>query len=393
MSEQRVLAVFSARLDQAGRAAIARGDWPRKDYFAIVDALGADVIDYAAVERSHLGRLLQRLVGMPRAQALLAFRARDRYDAIFTDGEHIGLPLGLLLRFVDRRPRQVTIGHLLDTRLKRWLIRRLRAGRGIDLFLLHSSLQRTVAQHQLGLPRRKLALLPYQVDPRFWRSEREPDRDDPLVCAAGLEYRDYETLAVAADGLHARVVIAAGSRWSTHASGLRAAALPANLTVTSLDYAALRALYERASCVVVPLRPIGNQAGVTTILEAMAMSRAVIVTATPGQRDVVRGRLCTADGPTGAPFGGPREFGLPDDLATAETGLYVRPYDAAGLRAAIGYLLERPEEARRMGAAGRRLVDEAMNLDRFAAAVASLTVVPGARAAEPAAAQQVATPA
>ena len=37
------------------------------------------------------------------AQAVLAFARRGEYDAILTDGEHIGIPLALLLKVVGSR--------------------------------------------------------------------------------------------------------------------------------------------------------------------------------------------------------------------------------------------------------------------------------------------------
>ena len=172
-------------------------------------------------------------------------------------------------------------------------------------------------------------------------------------------------------GLPVRVVIAAGSRWSRH-SNTATGELPANVAVTALDYRPLRDLYARARFVVVPLREVDNQAGITLILEAMAMAKAVIVTATRGQRDVICGRLCTAAGLTAERFGGPRAFGVTGPLAEAETGLYVPPGDAVALRRAIQYLADHPEEATRMGAAGRRLLEEQMSLGRYVRRIVAL---------------------
>jgi glycosyltransferase involved in cell wall biosynthesis len=74
----------------------------------------------------------------------------------------------------------------------------------------------------------------------------------------------------------------------------------------------------------------------STIIEAMAMARPVVVTRTTGQVDVV------VDG---------------------KHGLYVPPADAYALRSAIGHILEHPEEARQMGRAGRALIEERHTLD------------------------------
>lgn len=362
-----VLLLFSARLDDAARAAAAAGRWPRKDFFALAQALGGEVIDDAALDERRAWRLLRRLLGAPSAKAWLAFRRRHRCAAVFTDGEHIGLPLALLLRLSRRPPRHVTIGHLLSTPSKRTVFRWLRPQGRLDLVLVHAAEQARVAVEKLGLRPEQVWLVPYQVDPAFWAPDGRPPED--LICSAGLEYRDYATLLAAVAGLPVRVVIAAASYWSRHRHLAGTEALPANVTVTALDYVALRELYARSRFVVVPLRQVDNQAGITTVLEAMAMGKAVVVTATRGQRDVVRGRLCTAAGPIGAPLGGPAAFGCAGPEAEAETGLYVPPGDPAALRAAIRYLLDRPEEAARMGAAGRRVVERWMSLDHFVARV------------------------
>jgi len=107
----------------------------------------------------------------------------------------------------------------------------------------------------------------------------------------------------------------------------------------------LRDLYARARVVVVPLHDVDFDAGVTTITEAMAMGRAVVVTRTRGQVDVVR------DG---------------------ETGLYVPPGDPAALRAAVRYLLDHPAEAARMGRHGRALAESRHTLDGWVTAVADV---------------------
>jgi glycosyltransferase involved in cell wall biosynthesis len=150
--------------------------------------------------------------------------------------------------------------------------------------------------------------------------------------------------------------------------------------VTRLDYLELRELYARSRFVVVPLYPVLNQAGITTMLEAMAMGKAVVVTATPGQQDVIRGRKFTAAGPRGELMGGPAAFGVTGPLAEAETGLYVPPRDPAALRSAIQFLLNNPTAAARMGTAGRQLVEEQMSLDLFVGRLAGL--IRGARSTD-----------
>jgi glycosyltransferase involved in cell wall biosynthesis len=365
----RALLVFSADVEGVRRA-VADGTWPNKDFLELPDRLQAGVIDYRSVECGPW-RLLRRVLGVPVTQAVMAFARAGDYDVIYTDGEHIGLPLALLLRLRRRRPKHLTIGHLLDTPSKRWVLRWLRPAGQLDRVLLHASLQREIAVSRLGLPADRLVLAPFYADPDFW-SPRPSPTTEPMICTGGLEYRDYPTLMRAVRDLPVRVVIAAGSRWSRHRSTADDEPVPTNVEVTSLEYPALRDLYADARFIVVPLRDVENQAGVTTILEAMAMGKAVIVTATRGQTDVIRGRLCTALGLAATAQGGPAPFGAEGPLAEAETGIYVPPEDSAALRRAIAYLLQHPEEAERMGANGRRMIEQHISLDLFCRRIAQI---------------------
>jgi glycosyltransferase involved in cell wall biosynthesis len=115
--------------------------------------------------------------------------------------------------------------------------------------------------------------------------------------------------------------------------------LPANVSYEfDLSRDRLRDLYARSRFVVMPLEDVDFDAGVTSITEAMAMGKAVIVTRNRGQVDVV------------------------DD---GVEGIYVPPYDAGALREAIVHLLENPAEAERMGAAGRARVLERHTIDTY----------------------------
>src|SRR2546428_11547738 len=96
-------------------------------------------------------------------------------------------------------------------------------------------------------------------------------------------------------------------------------------------------MYGRASVVVEPLLPSGFPFGITAVLEAMSMGKAVVVSATEGLRGAV------------------------DD---GRTGLAVGAGDVAALRDALGHLMADPGERRRLGenaprGAGRRYAADA----------------------------------
>lgn len=373
----RVLLVISAQPSDDMRARIAAGEEPQRDYYRLQTALGADLLFPEDARRTRIGRFLSRRAGARIALAWSAFTRRHDYDVIYTDAENVGLPLALLLKFSGTRPRwlrHVMLTHYLSTGVKR-LFFRLGAGSRVDALIVHSSAQRELAVKALGVPRERMALLPYFADDRFWRpaSSYESNRSDdtsgekPTICAVGLEFRDYDTLVAATRDLDVNVRIAAASHWSHHDAFAASAELPPNVAVNSYTYLPLRELYHHSHFVVVPLRDVDNQAGITVILEAMAMGKAVVVTATRGQTDVIRDPRNNGRGSV------EREWwpGFVDQPEVAKrlshlpTGFYVAPGDPDNLRRTIQHLLDHPALAEEMGRNGRRVVEEIFTLDAF----------------------------
>jgi glycosyltransferase involved in cell wall biosynthesis len=313
-----------------------------------------------------MGRLLARTCGVAASQAWLAFRQRRQYRAILTDGEHIGIPLALLLKLARARTPHVTIGHRLTASKKRPFFRWLRVDSHMARIALHSRRQYELAVNELGIPQERLAFVPYQVDTRFWCPQ--PVAEERLVCSAGLEFRDYPTLMKAVEDLDVRVVIGAASHWSKRHNTAAGAPKPSTVEVGKFDYFALRDLYARAAIVVVPLDDTDFQAGVTTILEAMAMGKPVIATHSLGQTDVVEDRRAITRGemPRSRPASLLRQFAEMAGIQLDPSGFYVPPGDPAALRRAISYLLDHPEERARLGVAGRQTVERLMTVDHFA---------------------------
>jgi glycosyltransferase involved in cell wall biosynthesis len=299
-------------------------------------------------------------------QALIAFVSRARYDAVLTDGEQIGIPLALLLKLAGYQLPHVTIGHRISARKKRLFFKWLHVQTHISRVALHSQRQYELAVQELGIAPEKLALIPYQADTQFWRPQPEVP-EERLICSAGLEFRDYPTLMQAVDGLDVRVVIGAASHWSRRRNTAAQSVIPSNVEVDQFDYFALRRLYARAAVVVVPLHDVDFQAGVTTILEAMAMAKPVIVTHSAGQTDVVEDRRTVTRGmnPRQRPVGMLRRAAGALGVELEPNGFYVLPNDTAALRRAIEYLLDRPAERQRMGAAGRRAAEGLAGLDQY----------------------------
>lgn len=328
-------------------ADVASDRHPTMDYHALAallrdrHGLAVDILDYADVDAdvTPAVRLARKLGGRDAALAALAFARRSEYDVIFSNGENVGIPLALLLGTLPRAAGHVTIGHRLSTRKKQIFFQVLKAQRRLDKIFVYAQAQYDWGVDRLGIAPETLALIPFHADDRFYRPLPVPVNPHQ-ICSAGLEWRDYPTLIEAVAALpDLSVKLAAASPWSKHEDQTAGRALPPNVDARRYDYLALRALYAESSFVVVPLRETDFQAGVTTILEAMAMGKAVIATRTTGQTDVI------TDG---------------------ENGLVVAPGDAAGLRVAITRLRGDQALRERLGRNARRWVEENATLDRWA---------------------------
>lgn len=240
------------------------------------------------------------------------------------------------------------IAHRMSAGKKTLVHRFFRLRRRIDDVIVYASNQRRFVVETLGHRADRVHLSPFMVDTGFWSATRveATPRGRPMICSAGQELRDYPTLVEAVRGLDVDVVLAAASPWSRRADTTSGVDLPDNVSVARLDLHALRQLYADAAFVVVPLVENDFQAGITTILEAMAIGRAVICTRTEGQTDTV---------------------------TEGVTGLYVPVGDVAALRRAIERLLAEPHEANRLSAAARHWAVDHADIEVYAKGLSGLT--------------------
>ncbi len=340
------LLTVSGVIDPAIHAKIARGERPRADYLEMAHAFDADVLDYAGARATSgaFGALLEKIGGRNVLLAWACWTRRKKYRVIFTDGEQVGIPLAALLKFLGRGgARHLMIVHILNVGKKMLFFRALGVQSHIDIFFCYATWQKKFIEAELRVPAARVVWTPFMVDDQFFAPAQAQPRDDraaQMICAVGLEFRDYPTLMRAVDGLDVRVIIAAASPWSKRADTTQDQEIPANVTVKKFSQLELRQVYADSAFLVMPLYNVNFQAGVTAILEAMAMARAVICSRTPGQTDVI---------------------------VEGETGVYVPPGDPAALRAAIQELLAQPERARQMGRAGRVRIEAQMNLAQYVA--------------------------
>lgn len=284
-------------------------------------------------------RLLDRAIPSWARLAYEVQRRSDEYDVIVTWSERISLSLMTLQRFERGKPH-VAMLYWFSRPSVRLPMRAF--GDRLHAIVTWSSVQRDYAIEHLGIAPEKLYLVKHFVDQMFW-SPRERETD--MICSAGAEMRDYRTLLGALRDLDIRCHIAAdhvrvdrlGFARRIDTNGFSAIATP-NVTIGRKTPTELRELYARSRFVVVPLAPSDTDNGITVILEAMAMGKAVICSRTQGQVDVI-------------------EDGV--------TGIFVPVGDADALRAAIVHLWNDPDRARKMGLAARAYVERHHTLEKF----------------------------
>lgn len=314
---RRRVMLVSATASSERRADALAGVRPTPEYLVLERDHGLEILDWSAVPGAPTQRSASASLRHVTAALL---RARDA-RALLSDGEHLGLPLAQALALWPRRPGHVVIAHHLTTPAKRRLLALPGLTGAVDSFVVHSQAQVDTLVSDVGLSPDQVRLVHYGVDTDFWSGRGEAD-EEPLVVSSGREHRDYATLAAAMRGLDARAFIADGSSHSPGAHRRTPEDWPANIERAALSPERMRALYERAAVVVVPVVPTDFPAGITVVVEAMAMGKAVIVSATAGFRGAV-----------------------------ADEGALVRvpPEDPAALREAIVGLLADPAERRSLG--------------------------------------------
>jgi glycosyltransferase involved in cell wall biosynthesis len=323
---------------------IARDRYPRTDFYELSKALDASILSFSDVDVASgwIENFAKKAFGRSAALALAGFRRRHDFDLVMTTSESVGMPLALLLKFTGTKRDHLMVSHRLTPPKKAFLWKFFKLSKQISTVFVYSSTQRDAVVNDLHTPSQQVVQIPFMADQQFFRPM--PDiAEKNQICSVGLEWRDYPTLIKAAKNLNCEVKIAAGSLWSKGKNEAEGRDVPPNVDVRRYNYPELRTLYAESKVVVIPLYQTDFQAGITSILEAMAMAKPVIVTKTLGQTDTI------VDG---------------------DTGLYVSAGDPEDLRQKILFLLQNETERRRIAENGRRAFLASFTLDQLAARIA-----------------------
>ncbi len=209
-------------------------------------------------------------------------------DAVYVTGDSGGVPLAILCAL--RRKRISLAIHFVDARRTRtkifgWilvvLVRRL-------LVLVTLDQQRADALGTFGRRAQAVYAVKNQTDTNFFRPPEERAKNaQPTLSSCGVEQRDYATFAQAVEGLALDViptirVCFTSPNFSAKTRYTMPDPVPANMEFRYYEFDELRALYQTADLLVLPLLANRYSAGLTTLLEAIACECPVIVANTPG---------------------------------------------------------------------------------------------------------------
>ena len=258
-------------------------------FAALAAAPDLDVrFDDAEAPVSGFDRWLARLPLPHNVRLQLGYLLRyRRVDAVYAATYSVARLLGLARVLKLFRPRVIALAHFP---LRPGLIDRL-ALRGVDrlLFLCHAT-EQAVLKDFPGVRARASYLgwaadLDFYADARRLRAQRPAAEAGQLhIIAAGKDNRDYQTLVegfaqvpgpLLVDLFCARdcAPVVADSRVQVHG---------ADSVSNPLPIQALLKHYAQADVMAIPLLPVGRVAGLTSLIDAMALGMPVLCTRNPG---------------------------------------------------------------------------------------------------------------
>jgi glycosyltransferase involved in cell wall biosynthesis len=323
----------------------AADEFPRVTLFETV--LNADIVNERFLQRiPNWRKLLFRFLPASVSQVLEAYYNRNNYEVIISWSERRAFLFALLLKLTRSKTKHIGLFYWISKPKQSLLLRVVHSH--IHRVITWSSMQRDYAIHNLSLTSSKVKYIPYGVDQQFWRPV---ESEQNMICSVGEEMRDYATLIEAMRGLPFKCHIVGekiriiGRYFSTSKNMEEYGPLPQNVTASRMNYQDLRSLYSKSRFVVLPILESETSSGLTVLLEAMSMGKAVICSKIKGQVDVVQ---------------------------NGKTGLFVPPGNPSALREAIQYLWDRPDVAQQMGKEARRYIEQHHTLDQFVGSVKSI---------------------
>ena len=325
----------------------------RLEYLDLSEQLPASYMDYEP-PWMHNHKLIRRWEEKIHIDFFWAYQIaqkvkRENFDFVISMSERIAVPLGVML---DQNVKHIPI--LISTMAPRWLsaIKLLKLQRRWSHIVTYSQAEADVLQYELSIGPDKISKIQNYVDVDFFKPTGTVADGDtaPFFMSQGLAKRDYPTLIRAMQKLpHVTGHISAVSAWDDFKAGYEGMHIPSNVHLKPYNHPSIiRDVFEQCRFVVIPLKADTGMwcAGSTSVLQAQAMGKPVIVTHLPGIAEYVK------DG---------------------ETGYLVKGNDPDAMANAIDRLWQDPARTAEMGKTAQQWVRENFALknwlDQFSALI------------------------
>jgi glycosyltransferase involved in cell wall biosynthesis len=281
----------------------------------------------------------------------LAWRAlrevqTKQYDLVVAWESDTGLPFALVKKLTSLvKPPLVVLTLSIRGPLAHFPGILRYTAQGVDYMTVPTCFEQGYYAKLLNFPLKKIFYCPYGTYDAF--QGLQESESDSFVFAGGRSERDYKTLFQAISTLNIPFVV------NARPFNLKGLDTPANVTVNNiLPVNQFRDLNWCSKFVVVPVENVGQAAGISSVLYAMAAGKAVIASDVPGLHDYITNDV---------------------------TGIFVPPGDAEKLRQAIQFLWDTPEFARKLGKNARDVYLQNYTFESMARRIVRTLQIIGAR--------------
>jgi glycosyltransferase involved in cell wall biosynthesis len=279
---------------------------------------------------------------------------QSEYDVVYSACQ-TGTVLLSILRCLGlfRRPLVVKLERPFKVNWLSRILIKIFAG-GHDRLLCLSARVRDQLRDEFEIDAAKLPILNWGADVAYY-DQHKPTltpaqrQVTPFILSAGNTSRDYKTLIEACNDTPYPVRIycsaASAPKMNNLSNNIRVYYDKGSTEARALSFPELLAEYEQSGVVAIPLEVPASRInsttliGLTSLLEAMVMGKAVIMTKH-------------------------RQVNI--DVEKAGIGLWVEPGDVEGWRRAIAYCIENPQKVQEMGKKARELC-KVYNLEVYSA--------------------------
>ena len=332
------------------------GKCPSHVMWDISQILGAKIHQSESVKVSLADKTLAKIIGSPSDWALarqLSLELNEE-DVIFCNGEQLGIPIATLCYSLPRRPKIITLVNNLNRPRGRLALKLLNVAGKTDMFLTCTNSQVEFLRNYLHLSENVVHHISSQpaIDTSFFTpGQASYKKVRPLIASGGLEKRDYITLAAAIQDLDVDVKVCA---FSPNASKLKSSfpkVMPSNMSCGFYELYDLVQLYRDSDLVVVTLLENNYEAGLTTLFEAMACQRPVIITRSS-------------------------QSGTINQLIDSGIVTGVNPLDPVDLQQAIIKILNDPQTVKQQVERGYELIIKQFNHNRYLQELAAILNFP-----------------